>query len=116
MIPNQSQLTHRKCDVDRIVEDFAVSKKTAIRWLKHYGLWEAKENYGRKLDLKQAHRIRVEHQNGKKPKELATEFGVTYATIYRIIKYETHNPPDFASVSVVYNPHVSSSSSSGGGK
>lgn len=85
---------------------FGVSEKTILRWLKSYNIYEHGQ-YGRgKLDTKKAKEIREKNKAGISIKKLANEYGVTFATISRVVHYLTYKESeDKAKVSVIYNPH-----------
>lgn len=85
-----------------IAEKFSVSDKTVVRWLKHYSLFDRKS---RKLNQAVAGEIREKYKSSTSMKKLASEYGVTFAAISRIINnvtYKTHKT--YAAVSVQYNP------------
>jgi len=76
-------------------ENFGVSDKTILRWLK-----------GSKLDSAKACDIRKKHHKGVSIKKLAEEYKVTFSTISRVVSHITYKESvDKAKVSVVYNPH-----------
>ena len=83
-----------------------VSERTVIRWQKRFGLYEPKANYGcNKITDQQADEIRRRREAGEKVKDLATEFGVTFVTISRIVNGRTHKRnTETAIVSAIYNP------------
>jgi transposase len=103
MIPTLLQLN--KFDTRQsIMNHFDVSEKTVIRWLKFYGIYEKRENFGRKLNQKDAKNIRNSHKSGCSIQSLSENYNVTVSTIYRILKNETHVVKDFAKITVIYNP------------
>ena len=87
-------------------ENFGVSDKTILRWLKGYNIYEHGQ-YGRsKLDSAKACDIRKKHHKGVSIKKLAEEYKVTFSTISRVVSHITYKESvDKAKVSVVYNPH-----------
>lgn len=88
---------------EQIVDKYGVSEKTAVRWLKHYGLFESKIT---RLSQEQAKEIRERYLKNEPVKWLAEEYGVTLSTIYRVVNRTTHNEfVDTAKVSVSYNPN-----------
>lgn len=84
---------------------YGVSERTIIRWMKKLSIYQPKANFGcGKLDMNKAQEIRRLHKEGRSMKELASQYGVTFSTISRVIhniiyKYEK----TVADVSVVYN-------------
>lgn len=87
---------------------YDVSSYTVIGWLKQRNLYQPMENFGpRKLE-KDVDHIRGEWQSGISIKELAAQYGVTFATISRIVHNITYRVPvkNSAIVSVIYNPQM----------
>ena len=85
-------------------EKFAVSEKTVSRWMKSYGIYNPKKNYGCKLDIIKAREIRKKYEQGTEIKDLAEEYQVTFSAVSRIIRNITYSEnTDTAEVSVIYN-------------
>lgn len=86
---------------------FGVSERTIRRWLQHYGLYEPRKNYGpNKLDQALAEEIREKFRKGSQMKDLAIEYGVTFATISRVVHnivHKTKRLGEFAAVTMIYN-------------
>lgn len=85
---------------------YGVTEKTIIRWLKSYDIYEH-GHYGRgKIGKEKAVEIRKKHQKGATIKNLAEEYGVSFAAVSRVVHKITYKDagPDSAKVSVVYNP------------
>lgn len=93
---------------------FEVTEKTIVNWLKFHGLYEPKENYGcGKLNLEKALEIRKLYESGKKMKELASIYNVTFSTISRIIHNVIYSESkNTATVNVIYNINAYGKSSS----
>ena len=107
MKPSKKELKPYIHDRKTAAKVFGVSEKTIIRWLKSYDLYEH-GHYGRgKLNAQKAIEIREKHQTGMSMKQLAEEYGVTFATISRVvhrITYRDAGGNSSANVTVVYNP------------
>jgi transposase len=101
MKPLKEQLLH--LNRVEIAERFGVSDRTVVRWLQHHDIFERRGSG--KLSLKKAREIRRKHDAGASIKELAEEYDVTFATASRVLHRLTYKDPDFAKVSVIYNPH-----------
>lgn len=106
-IPEKDDLL-KFSDRKEAAKHFGVSVRTIVRWLDHYGLYSPRANYGHhKLNPQQVAEIRELYRIGWSRKDLANKFGVTFASISRVIHKITY--PDleheFAIVQVVYNPH-----------
>ena len=103
MKPSKEQLLH--LSRAEIAEKFGVSNRTVVRWLQHDGLFE-RQGCG-KLNMKKAREIRNKHATGASIKSLAKEYGVTFASVSRVLQHLTYDDrkPDFAKISVIYNPH-----------
>lgn len=88
---------------EEISENFEVSDKTVVRWLKSYDMFERK---GRKLNQTKASEIRFKYTRGKSMKDLSLEYKVTFAAISRVINNITYKTTEktYAGVSVIYNP------------
>lgn len=83
---------------------FKVSEKTICRWMKIYKIYTPKKNYGKKLNEQKAIEIRNKYRSGKKIKDIAKEYNVTFSTISRIIhniNYKEIKPTSI--VNVIYN-------------
>ena len=108
MIPKLTDLNPFLGDVEKIAIHFNVSDRTVRRWLSHYEIYEPKKNFGpNKLGKKKAREIRAKYNNQKVSiKKLAEEYGVTFATISRILHNITYPDKDFSKVYVVHNPKV----------
>ncbi len=106
MIPSKDEIEPFKDDRKSAATKFDVSEKTIVNWLKRYGLYEPKANFGcNKLNMEKAIEIRRLHANGVPMKDLATKYDVTFSTISRIIhNLIYHHTTDIAEVTVVYNP------------
>lgn len=100
--PSKNQLVN--LSREEIAENFKVSDKTVVRWLKHYEMFEKK---GRKLDQAKAEKIRKKHQEGYSIKKLASEYQVTFSSISRVLNDITYKSgkKTYADISVVYNPN-----------
>lgn len=105
MIPSKEELLPFKENRKEAAKFFDVTEKTVINWLKKYGLYEPKENYGcGKLDRKKAEEIRDLHAQGISMGALAKKYKVTFATISRVVHNLIYREgKDTAVVSVVYN-------------
>ena len=103
MKPSKEELL--RVNRDEIAEKYGVCQKTVVRWLKSYGIFESQ---GRgKLNMKKAKEMRNKHSEGRSIKSLAKEYGVSFASASRAIQRITYDDrkPDFAGVSVIYNPN-----------
>lgn len=105
MRPLLTEIRQFMGDPKKIAEKYSVSMKTAIRWLKYYGLFKPDKSYNPgKLGMDNAREIRKLHKNGVSMKNLAVQYDVTFSTISRvvhnIIYQEQH---DSAQVSMIYN-------------
>jgi transposase len=107
MKPPKEELEPYVHDRKAATKKYDVSEKTIIRWLKSYNIYEH-GHYGRgKIGKEKAVEIRTKHQEGASIKSLAKEYDVSFASISRVVHRITYKDagPDFANVSVVYNPH-----------
>lgn len=107
MKPSKNDLTPYIHDRKSAAEIYGVSEKTIIRWLKSYGIYEH-GHYGRgKIGKENALEIRQKHKDGESIKNLAKEYGVSFAAVSRVIHKITYKDVghDCASISVVYNPN-----------
>jgi hypothetical protein len=92
-------------DMKAGIAHFGVSRRTLTRWLQHHDIYDPKPNYGPKLSSDDATEIRRLFESGTPQKELAKIYGVTVATIGRIINNVHHRvSKDTAIVSIIYNP------------
>ena len=101
MKPSKQDIT----DLSReeIAEKFSVSLKTAIRWQKHYDLFESKVN---RINYAKADLIRKKYLNGCSPKDCQEEFGCSLTTVYRVLNNQIYpEGSQTADVSVSYNPY-----------
>jgi transcriptional regulator with XRE-family HTH domain len=105
MMPKLEELQPYVNNRKKAAEKFGVTEKTIIRWLKHYGFYQPRPNYGcNKLNIEKAIEIRQLHKEGKSIKELAELYGVTFSTISRIIHNITYKyEKEVADVKVIYN-------------
>ena len=105
MIPSKKDILPYVNDRKEAVKKFEVTDKTIVNWLKFHGLYKAKENYGcGKLDIEKALEIRKLYEGGKKMKELASIYNVTFSTISRIVHNVIYvESKNTATVSVIYN-------------
>lgn len=85
-------------------EKFEVCERTIYRWMKNYGLYKRRDNYGSKLNMQKAQKIRQKYKNGIRIKDIAKEYGVTFSTISRILHGITYRIKETACVKVIYNP------------
>lgn len=106
MKPSVDELTLFVKDRKSAAKHYGVSEKTIVRWMQSAGLYEAKENFGVKLDMQTAQQIRKKYNDGTEIKDLASEYKVTFSTISRIIHNITYpERKDVAIVKVIYNPY-----------
>lgn len=107
MIPEKKELLPFVNKRKEAAEQFNVTERTIVNWMKKYKIYKPKKNYGcNKLNLKKAKEIRNLYQNGKKVKDLSEKYGVTIATISRIINnifYKENIDNDTAQINVIYN-------------
>lgn len=100
--PNKEEITNKT--PREIAKEYDISEKTAIRWLKFYGLFNPTKNFGCKLNMDIANTIRQKHKEGAKVKDLAIQYKVTNSSINRIINNANYSiPTDTSHVSVIYN-------------
>lgn len=86
----------------QISENYGVCLRTAVRWQKHYDLFQSK--IGR-LNQNEANKIRECHNLGWSPKDCEAAFGRSLTTIYRVLNNQIYpQNPQTANVSVSYNP------------
>ena len=102
MIPERHLLIGKS--VKQIAEQWDVSLKTVYRWQDRHSLREAAPRLGKE----RAELIRTEYWGGALVKDLAGKYGVTLASIYRIVGNEVYIDKQLraggsAEVSVVYN-------------
>lgn len=108
MRPTKAALSRFK-DRKVAAKHYDVNEKTIIRWQRYYGLYQPRKNYGRKLDATKAEKIRMLYFGEKQAiEEIAEQFGVTIASVYRIINNQTYKEVRVycggsADVKVVYN-------------
>ena len=116
MIPSKKDILPYVNDRKEAAKRFEVTDKTVVNWLKFHGLYEPKKNYGcGKLNLEKALEIRKLYECGKKMKELASIYNVTFSTISRIVHNVIYTESkNTATVSVIYNINAYESPSSSG--
>lgn len=112
MIPRKEDLLPYVDNRKSAADKFDVSEKTIVNWLKRYDLYKAKPNFGcGKLDMDKALTIRRLYKEGVAMRSLAKQYGVTVATISRVVNNVIYvQIKEVAEVSVVYNPATSSGS------
>jgi len=105
MIPDKNDLLKYINDRKSASEKYEVSEKTIVNWMKKYGIYEPKPNYGsNKLDSEAAVEIRKLFNSGVEIKDIAEKYGVTFSSISRIVTNKTYvEKKDFADVFVIYN-------------
>jgi transposase len=104
MKPSSKELIEFIDDHKKAADHFGVSEKTICRWMKVYGIYQPKMNYGTKLSFEKAREIRKKYSDGAEIKNLAEEYHVTFSTISRIIHNITYTEiKETATVSVTYN-------------
>lgn len=108
MKASKSELLLYLNDRKDAAKKFEVCERTIVRWMISYDLYQPQENYGsRKLGPEKAKEIREKKKEGSSLKELAQDYGVTFASISRVVHGITYKepPPEKAKVTMVYNPH-----------
>lgn len=87
---------------EQICKKYDVCDRTAIRWQKHYKLFESKIS---RLDEDRANKIREYHNLGHSPKDCEKFFKLSLTTVYRVLNNQIYPQiPQTANVSVSYNP------------
>jgi hypothetical protein len=81
-----------KFDIKKSAEHFQVTEQTVRRWLKHYGIYHPKQNYGpKKITKNIVQEIRKLYGlDNYTQKKLGDKFGLTQAMIGRIINNTSH--------------------------
>jgi hypothetical protein len=114
VIPSKNDILPYVDNRKEAAKKFEVTEKTIVNWMKFHGLYKPKENYGcGKLNLEKACEIRKLYESGRKMKELASIYNVTFSTISRVIHNVIYaESKSTATVSVIYNINVYAKSSS----
>ena len=105
MKPSKPELNKFVNNIKEASKKFEVCERTIYRWMKDCGLYVRRENYGSKLNMQKAQKIREKYKNGFKIKDIAKEYGVTFSTISRILHNITYcEVKETAYIKVIYNP------------
>ena len=89
MKPSKEELIKYQ-GIKNAAEHFQVTEQTVRRWLKHYGIYHPKKNYGpKKITKSIIQEIRKLHHDYTQ-KKLGEKFGLTQAMIGRITNNISH--------------------------
>jgi len=93
MRPSKEELEPYGQDIKAAAKAFNVTEQTVRRWLKHYGLYHPRRNFGPKhIPKKLVNEIRMLAETDKyTQKELGERFGLSQAMIGRIINNDAHH-------------------------